>query len=90
MSTPKAKTDTKSKQSLVVSLNRNGNAYIGQQRIVFDSLELELKRRINPADSSKPAVVINADSLVAWKDIVRIMTIAKRLGATTSASVTNQ
>ncbi len=90
MSTPRAKTDTKSKQSLVVSLGKNGNTYIGQQRIAFDSLESELKKRINPADSSKPAVVINADSLVAWKDIVKIMSVAKKLGATTSASVSNQ
>ena len=84
------KTDTKSKQSLVVSLGKNGNTYIGQQKINFDSLEVELRKRIIPADSLKPAVVINADSLVAWKDIVRIMSIAKKLGATTSASVTNQ
>ncbi len=90
MSTPKAKTDTKSKQSLVVSLGKNGNTYIGQQKINFDSLEVELRKRIIPADSLKPAVVINADSLVAWKDIVRIMSVAKKLGATTSASVTNQ
>ncbi len=90
MSTPKAKTDTKAKQSLMVSLGRDGNTYIGQQKIIFDSLESELRRRINPLDSIKPAVVINADSLVAWKDIVKIMAVAKKLGATTSASVTNQ
>jgi biopolymer transport protein ExbD len=90
MSVPKAKSDTKAKQSVIVSIDRNRTLYVGQQKILFDSLESSLKSHINIGDSSKPAVVINADSLVAWKDIVKIMSIAKNLGATTSASVSNQ
>jgi biopolymer transport protein ExbD len=90
MSNPKAKSDTKAKQSVIVSINKNRVVYIGQQKIVFDSLESSLSKRINAADSTKPAVVINADSVVEWKDIVKIMSIAKKLGATTSASVSNQ
>jgi biopolymer transport protein ExbD len=47
-----------------------------------------LRTRLPIADSlTKPAVVINADSLVSWGDIVKIMQVAKKLGATTSASV---
>ena len=90
MSTPKAKSDTKAKQSVIVSIDKNRNVYVGQQKIIFDSLESSLKSHINVGDSTKPGVVINADSTVAWKDIVKIMSIAKKLGASTSASVTNQ
>lgn len=90
LSTPKAKSDTKAKQSVIVSIDKNRTVYVGQQKIIFDSLESSLKSHINVGDSTKPAVVINADSLVAWKDIVKIMTVAKKLGASTSASVTNQ
>jgi biopolymer transport protein ExbD len=90
MSVPKAKSDTKAKQSVIVSIDRNRTLYVGQQKILFDSLESSLKSHINVGDSIKPAVVINADSLVAWKDIVKIMSVAKKLGATTSASVSNQ
>lgn len=90
MSNPKAKSDTKAKQSVIVSVDKNRTVYVGQQKIVFDSLEAVLRTRIVAADSTKPAVVINADSTVAWKDIVKIMSVAKRLGATTSASVSNQ
>lgn len=90
MSNPKAKSDTKAKQSVIVSIDKNRTVYIGQQKIIFDSLESELRTHINSGDSTKPAVVINADSLVAWKDIVKIMSVAKKLGATTSASVSNQ
>ena len=90
MSNPKAKSDTKAKQSVIVSINKNKDIFLGQNRIVFDSLESALKKHIRVGDSIKPAVVINADSLVAWKDIVKIMSVAKKLGATTSASVSNQ
>lgn len=90
MSNPKAKSDTKAKQSVIVSIDKNRTVYVGQQKIVFDSLESALSSHIHKGDSTKPAVVINADSLVAWKDIVKVMSVAKRLGATTSASVSNQ
>ena len=89
MNNPKATSDTKAKQSVIVSINKNRDIYLGQQKIVFDSLESSLKQQIRIGDSIKPAVVINADSLVSWGDIVRVMQVAKRLGATTSASVSS-
>jgi biopolymer transport protein ExbD len=64
--------------------------YVGQQKINFDSLESNLRTHIITGDTTKPAVVINADSLVAWKDIVKIMAVARKLGATTSASISSQ
>jgi biopolymer transport protein ExbD len=90
LSNPKAKSDTKAKQSVIVSIDKNRVVHVGQQKIIFDSLESSLRTHIHVGDSIKPAVVINADSLVAWKDIVKIMSVAKKLGATTSASVSNQ
>ena len=90
VSNPKAKSDAKAKQSVIVSIDKNKSLYVGQTKIIFDSLESVLKKHINIGDSIKPAVVVNADSLVSWGDIVRVMQVAKRLGATTSASVTGQ
>ena len=90
MSNPKAKSDTKAKQSVIVSIDKNKNIYVGQRKIVFDSLEPALRKNIRIGDSIKPAVVVNADSLVSWGDIVKIMQVAKKLGATTSASVSGQ
>ncbi|HVZ96538.1 MAG TPA: biopolymer transporter ExbD [Chitinophagaceae bacterium] len=87
MSNPKASSDTKAKQSVIVSINKNKEVFVGQEKIIFDSLESVLKTRLHVEDSTKPAVVINADSMVSWGDIVRIMEVAKKLGATTSASV---
>ncbi|MEO6845341.1 MAG: biopolymer transporter ExbD [Ginsengibacter sp.] len=90
VSNPRATSEAKAKQSVIVSINKEKEVYIGQQRIVFDSLESVLRSRLPIGDSLvKPAVVINADSLVSWGDIVKIMEVAKKLGATTSASVKN-
>ena len=87
MNNPRASSDTKAKQSVIVSIDKNRDIFLGQQKIVFDSLESSLQRQLRIGDSTKPAVVINADSLVSWGDIVRVMQVAKKLGATTSASV---
>ena len=88
MSVPKAKSDTKLKQSVVVSIDKNKKFYVGSKKIVPDSLESVLKKYINEGDSIKPAVVINADSSVHWLEIVRVMKTARKLGASTSATVT--
>lgn len=88
MSVPKAKSDTKQKQSVVVSVDKNKNFYVGSKKIIADSLEPALRKFINDGDSIKPAVVINADSVAQWGEIVRVMKIARKLGATTSATVT--
>ena len=89
MNNPRASSDAKAKQSVIVSIDKNREIYLGQQKIVFDSLESLLKSQLRIGDSIKPAIVINADSLVSWGDIVRIMQVAKKLGATTSASVSS-
>lgn len=88
MSVPRSTSDTKQKQSVVVSVDKNKNYFVGSKKINPDSLESALKNYINEGDSIKPAVVINADSTSQWGEIVRVMKVARKLGATTSATVT--
>ncbi|MEO7769207.1 MAG: biopolymer transporter ExbD [Ferruginibacter sp.] len=88
MSVPRAKSDTKTKQSVVVSVDKDKNVYVGSKRILMDSLESALRKYIHQGDSIKPAVVINADSIAHWGEIVKVMKIARKLGASTSATVT--
>ena len=88
MSVPRAKSDTKTKQSVVVSVDKDKKVYVGAKLIQMDSLESALRKYINQGDSIKPAVVINADSVAQWGEIVKVMKVARRLGATTSATVT--
>jgi biopolymer transport protein ExbD len=88
LSVPRSTSDTKQKQSVVVSVDKDKQFYIGAKRIQADSLEAALGKFIHEGDSVKPAVVINADSITHWGEIVRVMKIARKLGATTSATVT--
>lgn len=88
MSVPRAKSDTKTKQSVVVSVDKEKNVYVGSKRVIMDSLESALRKYIHEGDSIKPAVVINADSSSQWGEIVRVMKVARKLGASTSATVT--
>ena len=87
MSVPRAKSDTKTKQSVVVSVDKDKRVYVGSKLVAGDSLESALRKYIHEGDSIKPAVVINADSIAHWGEIVRVMKVARRLGASTSATV---
>ena len=89
LTNPKSKSDTKAKQSIVVSIRKDGRTYIGQQSVNFDSLSSELGKMIDKKDSSnKQAVVINADTSVSINKLVMIMRDAKKAGASsTSLSV---
>ncbi len=88
MSVPRAKSDTKSKQTVVVSIDKDKNMSVGTVRINADSLESILRKYINEGDSIKPAIAINADSTAGFGEIVRVMRVASKLGASTSAIVT--
>jgi biopolymer transport protein ExbD len=87
LTNPKSKNnDTKTKQSLVVSIKKDGSTYIGQQQVLFDSLESYLGRIIDKKDSTiKQGVVINADTSVPINKVVGIMTAARRAGAASAS-----
>jgi biopolymer transport protein ExbD len=86
LTNPKSKSDTKSKQSIVVSIRKDGRTYIGQQQVNFDSLSSELSKMIDKLDSSnKQAVVINADSSVSINKLIIIMRDAKKAGASSAS-----
>ncbi len=87
LSVPRAKSDTKQKQTVIVSVDKDKNIFVGSKAIPHDSLESVLRKYINEGDSVKPAIVINADSVAQWGEIVNVMKIARKLGATTSATV---
>ena len=85
MSVPRAKSDTRTKQSVVVSVDRDKRFFVGSKQVPADSLESALKKYIHEGDSTKPAVVINADSVAQWGEIVRVMKVA-RTSATVSGT----
>jgi biopolymer transport protein ExbD len=88
VSNPKAKSDTKSKQTVVVTVDKNQNLYLGQKKIGIDKLELELKAFL-AKEIGKPSVVINGDSTSHLGTAIKVMQVVKRLGATPVMAVDN-
>jgi biopolymer transport protein ExbD len=77
---PRGSKDTKAKQNIMVSVDKNQQYYIGTKKIdpaVFDSL-LRLEIRKYRAFVDTPTVVINADTSAYYGEVFRIMKIAKK------------
>src|SRR5450755_2164220 len=80
LSQPKSKSDNKSKQTVVVSIDANKQFYVGTTKVSL----AELKSRLQPflaKEPDQPAIVINADKSVPVEDVVAVMRIARDLGA---------
>jgi biopolymer transport protein ExbD len=88
VSNPKAKSDTKAKQTVVITVDKDQNIYIGQKNIPFDQLEIELKTFLTK-ESDKPSVVINGDSTSHLGTAIKVMQVIKKLGATPVVAVDN-
>lgn len=86
LSQPKSKSDTKSKQTVVVSIDANKQFYVGTTRVSMD----ELKTKLQPflaKETEQPSIVINADKTVPIDDVVAVMRVARELGARTVLAV---
>jgi len=87
VSAPRGKSDTnKAKQTVVVSIDKNNQMYIGQKKIQLETLEEELKAVLS-READKPSVVVNADTAGHWGDVYKVLQTAKKLGASAVASV---
>jgi biopolymer transport protein ExbD len=86
LSQPKAKSDTKSKQTVVVSIDANNIFYVGTQKVTLE----ELKAKLQPflaKETDQPSIVINADKKVPVENVVAVMRVARELGARTVLAV---
>ncbi|HET6993737.1 MAG TPA: biopolymer transporter ExbD [Chitinophagaceae bacterium] len=87
---PRGEKDTKAKQNITVSIDKNQNFYIGQARVDPAMVDSALVREINkfkklPTDT--PTVVINADTVSYYGEVFRIMRLSKKSGAKVVATV---
>lgn len=86
---PKGTKDTKAKQDIIVTIDKNQNFFLGTKPVtgpMIDSLLTEeITRRKAAVDT--PSVVINADTISYFGEAFRIMRVAKRNGAKVSALV---
>ena len=89
VSNPKAKSDTKSKQTVVITVDKDQNIFLSQRKITMEELEPELKAFLSKDTTTKASVVINGDSTSHLGTAIRVMQIIKKLGATPVMAVDN-
>ena len=83
---PKSKSDTKSKQTVVVSIDANKQFYVGTTRVSLDQLKAQLQPFL-AKETEQPSIVINADKSVPVDEVVAVMRVARELGARTVLAV---
>jgi biopolymer transport protein ExbD len=86
---PKGTRDTKAKQHIVVSVDKDQNVYIGQHKIDPNNLDSLIKMEVDKNRSivDTPSVVINADTASFYGEVFRVMQSAKKAGAKVVANV---
>jgi biopolymer transport protein ExbD len=83
---PKAKSDAKAKQTVVVSINANKQFFVGTTPVSLADLKSTLQPFL-AKETDQPSIVINADKTVPIDDLVAVMRIARELGARTVLAV---
>lgn len=86
LSQPKSKSDTKAKQTVVVSIDSRNQFFVGTSPVTLDELKFKLQP-ILAKETDQPTVVINADKKVPVENIVNVMRVARELGARTVLAV---
>ncbi|HVG15427.1 MAG TPA: biopolymer transporter ExbD [Chitinophagaceae bacterium] len=81
LSAPKAKSDTKAKQTVVVSIDANKIYYVGTSRVESDSAMRSALLPLIQKETQEPTIVINADKTVPLEYVVAVMRISRELGA---------
>ena len=89
LSIPKAKSDTKAKQTVVVSINDKQEFFVGTTLVAVDSLKPWIARAIAKSQDAEPTVVINADKQATADNIVAVMRAAHDLNLRTVLAVEN-
>jgi biopolymer transport protein ExbD len=86
---PKGSKDTKAKQDIMVSIDKNQQYSIGSTRVPaanFDSLLSQEIRKYRLVRDT-PVVVINADTSAYYGEVFRVMRIAKKDSAKVVARI---
>ena len=89
LSIPKAKSDTKAKQTVVVSINDQQQFFVGTTSVIQDSLRSSIAQAIAKSQDAEPTVVINADKQATADNIVAVMRVAHDLNLRTVLAVEN-
>lgn len=85
--TPKGQSDTKAKQTVVVSIDSTQQFFVGTRNTMKDSLQNAIAAIVAKADDAEPTVVINPDRKANAESIYAVMYAAKNLKLRTVMAV---
>jgi biopolymer transport protein ExbD len=80
LSQPKAKSDTKAKQTVIVNIKPTGEYIINGRQVDIAAMR-DLVMPMVAKDSTQATIAINADKTVPLENVVAVMRIARELGA---------
>ena len=89
LSNPKAKSDTKAKQTVIVNVKPTGEYVINGKQITLEDMKAIIQPYVMK-DSAQATVAINADKTVELENVVAVMRVARELGARTTLLVDNK
>ena len=73
---PKAKGKSTNTQNVSVTINKNLEYYVNNERINGEYIEIELKKALEGQD--KPTIILRAEESVAIREAVNVMDIANK------------
>lgn len=73
---PKAKGKSTNTQNVSVSINKDLEYFVNNEKINGEYIEIELKKALK--DQENPTIILRAEESVAIKEAVRVMDIANR------------
>jgi len=76
---PKAATDTKAKQTVVVTVDSLQRFYVGTRLTAPDSLASAIAVQVSRSADVEPTVVINGDIQAHWGSVMQALRAAKSL-----------
>ncbi|MBX2930518.1 MAG: biopolymer transporter ExbD [Chitinophagaceae bacterium] len=86
---PKGKSDTKAKQNIVVSIDKENKIFLGQSEVPEFALDSVIQVEVDKVKAfiDTPSVVINADTISYTGGFFKVMSAAKKAGAKIVANV---
>ena len=80
LSQPKAKSDTKAKQTVIVNIKPTGEYIINGKQVDIAVLRDVVQPMVSK-DSTQATIAINADKATPLENVVAVMRVARELGA---------
>lgn len=85
---PKAESNTKAKQTVVVSIDEENQFYVGTEVVSLDQLKEALIPKLSTEEEGA-TIVVNADKTVPIESLVNVMAIAQELGVRVVLATSN-